>query len=84
MLRWRHADSSTQVREWKVTKEVIIKGPWQFTKGGITSRERESSEMFYQSSEDQVRLPRDQIGNGSEKGVTEGSHRVFKAEEEAD
>ena len=40
--------------------------------------------MFYQSSEDQVRLPRDQIGNGSEKGVTEGSHRVFKAEEEAD
>ena len=68
MLRWRHADSSTQVREWKVTKEVIIKGPWQFTKGGITSRERESSEMFYQSSEDQVRLPRDQTGNEVRRG----------------
>lgn len=65
---------------------MIIKGPWKFTQGRYHfQRERERAlRCFYQSSEDQVRLPRDQTGNGSEKGVTEGSYRVFKAEEEAD
>ena len=49
----------------------------------LPERER-ALRCFYQSSEDQVRLPRDQTGTGSETGVTEGSYRVFKAEEEAD
>lgn len=42
------------------TKKKIIKGLWKFTQGRYHfQRERESSEMFYRSSEDHVRLPRD-------------------------